>query len=274
MNITEPGIVDDARLGLRLDAYSPDYIGVMGDTHANTRWTLSVIEEMSVRLGQLGQKLPRFILQAGDFGIWADRSGMNFLQQVNLMLSAKGAVIAFVPGNHEDYGYIQSWESDNPPGCPNIYALPRGRRWVWQERTWLALGGAISPDKSVRKPMVDWFPQEAITYKQAVDVANGGPADVMLTHDAPTGVPLKYADPPPYFFKQEDLDKSEKHRELLRSVVNEVEPKFLIHGHYHQGSPRWRSVPMPHGELKVASLHMDGCDGNWGILDIRNMEWV
>src|SRR5690348_15637071 len=152
---------------LNLSLYSPVYVGVLGDLHANTRWAISSIENISSRMDALGEPRPRIFLQAGDFGAWSDRSGWNFLQQVNLALAAKGAMLAFIPGNHEDYNFIESWESDSPPGCPNIYQLPRGRRWRWHDRTWLALGGAVSPDKSIRARQIGWFPQESITYEQA-----------------------------------------------------------------------------------------------------------
>src|SRR6266702_4673557 len=224
---------------LDLSKYSPAFIGVVGDVHANTRWTIRTVEDISAHLHALGEPLPHFILQAGDFGFWSDKSGMNFLQQVNLVLAAKGAVIAAVPGNHENYEAIASWtwfETDTPPGCPNIYILPGGRRWTWHDRTWLALGGAVSVDKAVRKPHVDWFPQEMITYREAVEISKDGPADVMLTHDLPQGVPIKLPDPPPSFWAKEDLERSDRHRELLRSIVDEIKPKYLIHGHYHQGS--------------------------------------
>lgn len=259
---------------LDLSQYSPEYIGVLGDLHSNTRWTISAVEEISIRLHQLGESLPRFLIQVGDFGIWPDRSGMNFLQQVNLVLAAKGAVLAFVPGNHEDYNFIESWPEDTPPRCPNIYCLPRGRRWMWHDRTWLALGGAVSVDKAVRTPQVDWFPQETISYREAEEVCNAGQADVMITHDAPTGVSLRYAEPVPKAWARIDLDRSEQHRSLLRSVVEEVRPSHIIHGHYHQGYPMWREAIMSYGTLHVASLNMDGSAGNWGILNTKTMVWM
>lgn len=584
-------------LMLDLNRYSPVHVGVLGDLHANTRWTIASIEKLCTQLDSLSEPRPWFFLQAGDFGAWDDRGGWNFLQQVNLVLAAKGAVIAFVPGNHENYNFIESWADWSPPGCPNIYQLPRGYRWRWHDRTWLALGGAVSPDKSVRSPQIGWFPQETITYEQAEKVCADGPANVMITHDCfsketlvatrkgfteigslagqkvdlltsnpagkgsaiwvpariysrgiqpllkltltrnripskiiyttaghrwitighvgtknrnrrmcrttelrsgdrlarwmiksfseadispagvqagivygdgtirgdaanvdlydnkkqllswfadyphtvlktpeggdfyqikclprffnelpplnearsylagwlagyiatdghvtthgavalyssdrqslehaqacammlglgtgdigvkksgkdsygdkggfvltfwremfpptlilrtdhraswdsapkpqrfdwivksvestdrveevfcpavpttetfvidghiltgncPTGVPLHYMNPPPSCFAPEDLRRSEQHRQLLRSVVNEIEPEYLIHGHYHQGYPIWRKIPMSHATMKVASLHMDGDEGNRGILNVQTMEWV
>jgi hypothetical protein len=259
---------------LNLNDLSPKYVAVAGDLHANTRWTINMVIGASERLSKLGEPKPHIMLQAGDFGFWNDRSGLNFLQQTNLALSAKGMVAAVAPGNHENYNFIESWEGDSPPDCPSIYQLPRGTRWIWHGRVWLALGGAVSPDRSVRTDQIDWFPQERITLLQAEKACADGHADVMLTHDAPKGVPLQYMNPPPSSFAPEDLRMSEQHRELMFSVVNEVEPSYLIHGHYHQGYPMWRKIIMPHGTLNVASLHMDGCTGNWGILNTQTMEWV
>jgi hypothetical protein len=121
---------------------------------------------------------------------------------------------------------------------------------------------------------VDWWPEETITEGQARQVCEAGPADVMLTHDSPAGAPVTYMDPPPSWWAKEDLRRSEDHRALLRAVVDQVRPGWLIHGHYHQGSPAWLDVRLDGRGMQVASLNRDGAPGNYGVLDVRSMERV
>jgi hypothetical protein len=52
-----------------------------------------------------------------------------------------------------------------------IWHLPRGHRWRWHGRDWLALGGAVSLDRGVRTAGVNWWPEEEITWRQAGPVS-------------------------------------------------------------------------------------------------------
>lgn len=253
---------------------TPEKIGVAGDWHGNTRWALHATTEMCDRIGRFTGSIddPKLILHLGDFGIWPGKSGFYYINELRMMLRFRGAKLWFAEGNHEDYTQLDDFhiEKGNPDKL--ISWLPRGHRWEWHGRKWMALGGAASVDKACRTPYVDWWPEEEITYKQAANVIESGHADVMVCHDAPTGVPFTFP-LPPSFWNAEDIRRSDNHRDLMREIVLAVQPKYFLHGHYHQGGPYWREIDMPYGPLQVASLPCDGMDDNWGILNVKTMIW-
>jgi hypothetical protein len=153
--------------------------------------------------------------------------------------------------------------------APRVWHLPRGMRWSWQGRTWLALGGAASPDRALRQRFGwGWFPQEVISAEDA-DRACRGPADVMVTHEAPAGAPVRYLDPPPAAWDQADLELGERQRDLMRQVVQSVGASQVFHGHHHQQYSA--DVQLESGLVRVTGLDMDGTGGNWAVLDTVTM---
>lgn len=229
---------------------------------------------------------PRLILQLGDFGLWPGRTGRDYLRAVSTALQAADTDLWFIDGNHDDHDQLAALaraqhETLGPqPVAPRIWWLPRGLRWRWHGRTWLALGGAVSPDRAGphRIPGVSWWPQEAVTADQAHTIAQAGPADVMVCHDAPAAVPIVYG-PAPAWWDLADLARSDAHRDLLQRVVDDVQPVWLLHGHHHQCLPP-RPVAMRHGTVMVTGLDMLRADmpagrrgGDYGVLDITTMRW-
>jgi hypothetical protein len=152
-----------------------------------------------------------------------------------------------------------------------IWHLPRGYRWTWHRREWLALGGGVSLDRVARVQGETWWPQEEIQPEQAKDAISGGPADVMVTHDCPSSLTHRFP-PPPSWWDPGDLARSDAHRNLLQTVVDGVRPGHLIHGHLHLSYAR--TVEMSHGPVQVTGLDADGAQqGNWAVLNIQTMEW-
>jgi len=254
----------------------PERIAVVGDLHANTRWSSFILPEIAARLSGESVKLA---VQVGDFGFWPGAAGgLYYLYSVAEWLERLNMTFMFLDGNHEDHPALASYRGDwNVPqdsrsvavAGPRVRWLPRGSRWLWHSREWLALGGAVSVDKDLLTEGEDWFPEEAITPGQAASVSQVGQADVMLTHDCPAGVTLTLPPPPREWLPQ--IPAAEAHRELLQNVVNVVQPSYLIHGHYHMAYSK--PVQMNHGVVKVTGLACDGMDNNWAILNVRTMEW-
>ena len=54
-----------------------------------------------------------------------------------------------------------------------------------------ALGGAYSVDQEYRTAGKDWWPNEEPTTSEARKLMNGGPVDVLITHDVPAGVTVE-----------------------------------------------------------------------------------
>jgi hypothetical protein len=261
---------------------------VAGDWHGNITWALNVIWQAKELLAEEDS---RVILHLGDFGIWPGPAGREYLDRVTLALDQSDTELLFVDGNHEDFTrlaveehsqlsaeleYGQLPEAPIPVGAglrglrARICWLPRGYRWTWHGRTWLALGGGVSLDRAIRTEGKNWWPQEEITPEQAAQVIVDGGADVMVTHDCPAGVAHTFPPPPP-FWDLRDLARNDAHRERLQRVVDAVQPSHLMHGHLHIGYQRM--CDFGYGPVDVTGLDRDGAKWNYTVLNVQTMKW-
>lgn len=250
---------------MNLSELNPGKIMIAGDWHGNLDWALSVVEKAHARLPDEEHKI---ILQLGDFGYWGGWYGSHYLMRLSDRARDLGVMIFFLDGNHEDHPLLAGEEDGDGKVAENIWHLRRGARWEWHGRRWLALGGAVSPDRRIRKLGVSWFREEEISLVTAGLVIMGGPAGVMLTHDCPSGVAHSLGNG--YDFALEDIARAEWHRELLQGIVDEMRPGYLFHGHLHRGYIR--DVRMRHGEVRVIGLDMDGSELNVVVADTETME--
>src|SRR5258706_7873440 len=220
----------------------PRRILVAGDWHGNLRWATSVIQQVP---HLLADEQSRIVLQLGDFGVWpGDEVYTTLLTDALIRADAN---LWFVDGNHEEHpklsALLDGWDGTAPVRYrERIWWLPRGYRWQWHGRTWLALGGAASLDRAglvsargdgqmVRVPNrtrgTDWWPEEEITDEQELAVIAGGKADVMVTHDCPGQVTNSFP-PRPSWWSPLDLERSERHAERLQRVGEAVQPSHLM----------------------------------------------
>jgi hypothetical protein len=205
---------------------------ILGDTHGDLlhmAWAINVAQDNDVD----------YIIQAGDFGYWEHaRSGFEFLNMLNDKLNKAGLQIHWIDGNHENHTKLRS---DYPPRedgmveiRPNIIYIPRGTRWEWGGATFLGIGGAYSIDKHRRTEGVSWWPEEMITDDEVALCADGGPVDIVISHDVPFFVDLS-----PHLFalgvtRPWKWDgNSLTNRRQLTEVFDAVRPKKWYHGHYH-----------------------------------------
>jgi hypothetical protein len=242
----------------------PGKVAIAGDWHANFPWAFYQIGHACARIPD---ESPKIILHAGDLGVWRDPS---FHEDITPVLEKNGAFLWFADGNHEDHPYLAGLADDDGWITPRIRWLRRGTRWEWHGRIWLALGGAVSVDRYLRDEGLDWFPEEAVTDEQEALAIAGGPADVLLSHDAPADAPLRLMRPAPLEW-QRMIPQAEEHRERLQRVCMAVQPSYVFHGHYHQGGVRTARTAW--GKCRFTALDMDGRQENWGILDTETMEW-
>jgi hypothetical protein len=251
--------------------HQPEHVVVAGDWHGDIPWSLSVVAKLPELLPG---EYPRVLLHAGDFGVWTNDDSDAFLDQLNSSLGRSEGIIYFIDGNHEDHRYLHYLAGTPNPTAPvqlrdRIFWLPRGYRWTWHNRTWLALGGAVSLDQADRTSGIAWFPEEEITEAQGRRIMEDGPADVMLTHDAPARVPLRL-DPTGDGWDRDALARSASHRERLQTVVDAVKPSYLIHGHYHL--EHLSVTGMAYGPLTAVGLDKNNArSGNFRVLDVRAM---
>ena len=144
------------------------------------------------------------LIQVGDFWLqdssWAEFS----VDGAMAMLMAKQSPIpvVVVDGNHEVWPTLSpllespdalaALESGKPLhlGGSLWWAL-RGSVWRWSGLTFGALGGAVSPDKFIKRTEGYRWPEESPTAEDVerllANTPDGG-LDVLLTHDAPVQV--------------------------------------------------------------------------------------
>lgn len=201
----------------------PDPVKLMlvGDSHHNHHWLGKVIDVAQ-------QRRVDTIFQLGDFGFWPVRVGRrSYLDKVNAHLEGTGIRFLWLDGNHEHHSLLVPGFKDR-----NIQHVPRGYRWQWWGKTWMAVGGAVSPDKNRRTAGHDWFPDEHLSLPQVLHCARPGHVDVILSHDCPDRVKIPQLKS--YQFPKNIIDESEAHRGSLGYIVDETGAQWLWHGHYHK----------------------------------------
>jgi hypothetical protein len=256
---------------------APGRILVAGDWHGDRKWALKVIGQARELLASEDRKV---ILQLGDFGIWPGAGGVEYIHDLAAGLADDEHELLFTDGNHEDFSWLELVEQGkrHPGGrsyppfsiAPSIWWLPRGYRWEWHGRTWLACGGGVSLDRVIRTEGRDWWPQEEITDEQEAAIIAGGHADVLVSHDRPSGVAHTFPDRPSWW-DQHDVDRSERHEERLQRITDAVQPSHILHGHLHRYYSR--TCDFGYGPVSVNGLDTNGTPGNYAVLDVRTMAW-
>lgn len=158
----------------------------------------------------------------------------------------------FLTGNCFPSLYELSIDEDTGlrPISEHVAHLPRGLRWTWHGRTWMALGGAHSPDRQMRKEGKSWWPQEHLSDADIEAAIAPGAVDVIVAHDAPDKVDIPGLSPTA--FPVREIAASEEHRRQVGQVVDATTPELFFHGHYH------RRYNARRGRTLVVGLADDG----------------
>lgn len=257
----------------------PGVIFAAGDWHGDEPWAVFKIRAAGRRFDKAHEQ-HRLLIHAGDFGFY--RAGARFpryLAAVSNELRRIDATALVVDGNHEDHEWLQEIavrEMTAGRGAPflvapRVYWAPRGFRWTWHGRMWMALGGGVSVNRARLTEGWDWFPAEAITPLQAAAAIGGGPADVIVSHDVPSGVHLALPPPEPGW-ELADLARADAHRDILQDIGEATRPGFWWHGHMHVSYAR--TLDLGWGPVQVTGLSRNRARGNTALLDVRTMDWT
>jgi Icc-related predicted phosphoesterase len=253
-----------------------DRIGLAGDWERDARWARGALAAFAGRGIEA-------VFHLGDFGIWPGGRGRQYLSEVDGTLRGHRQTLYLTPGNHDDYNQINElpalddglqWLTER------IAVIPRGHRWTLGGRIWVSLGGAPSVDYPQRIEGETWWPEEAITDDDVQRVVDGGHADVMLCHDAPTpGTPAVeriIRTGGGWSWTERGLRYAREGRARLTRAVDAVQPSLLVHGHYHVADAA--TVAVGDREREIVSLSANGQHGNLAVLDLAAdtlaWEWV
>lgn len=240
----------------------PGRIAVAGDWHGNLSWSVAAVEHAA----EAGADV---IVHLGDFGY---EFRATFITGLDRALRSAGLPLLFVDGNHECFPVLDRYPI-RPSGLrqvsDTIWHLPRGFRWTWAGLRFLACGGAHSVDRPWRVPGASWWAGEWITDADVQRCAAGGPADVLISHDCPTGVDIPGLRPD--LFPPLEILRADEHRAVLRRVVDATRPGMIWHGHYHQRYT-WTG-DLGYGPVTVRGLDCDATTmaANVRVVDVADL---
>lgn len=205
----------------------PRPFAIFGDWHGDVGWALAAIRS-AAREGV------RTAIHVGDFGLdWPGAKRGRYETKLNKYLKELEITLVVSGGNHDNWETLDTLiaEEDGLANIgSNIRVLPRGGRTVIQGLAVGGLGGAFSVDYEYRTEGKDWWAREEPTRLEAEALVNGGHLDILITHDAPAGVPLRGD----FQLSPEMIEKADRTRNLLREVVDVLTVPHLFCGHWHQ----------------------------------------
>ena len=255
-------------------------IALLGDVHGDYSWmrfVMKTIEDLGISQ----------CVQVGDFGIGNRDANLNFLNNVNKLGEKHNVIVDVVPGNHENWDYINKQFAGSRTDVWEVGAhlriLPRGYRWEQDGLSFLALGGAPSVDRMWRveeqKGVKNtdfhyWWPAEILTQEDVDYAVEGGYADVMIGHDVPHGVREieDLISGNPHGFHVADLLYAEDGRKLITEAWMGVMPKFYIGGHYHPAYGVQETLWIPDSGGYKSQITVLGCNNQPGALAVLDTE--
>lgn len=146
-------------------------------------------------------------VQVGDFGV----GFQPIPDPQNISLNHK-----FIRGNHDD-----------PKACR------LSSRWIEDghydpKHDIMYVGGAYSIDKQFRTPMINWWPDEELSYpefQRVIDSYENLKPSIMVTHDCPTSISNEMFNP-----SQRIPNITSQALDIMFSLY---QPKLWLFGHWH-----------------------------------------
>lgn len=240
-------------------------VAFAGDWHAQTGGVWEKLEQLA------GLGVTR-LYHVGDFALWPDKSGRKFLDEINGYAEDLGIALAVTPGNHEDWRYLGTVfaASDQELGVvrSRITVFPRGHRWTHSGRSFVSFGGGASIDFEYRRLGRSWWPEELPTEADVEALSASGVAEIMIMHDSPApGTPqVEAIRSDPGGWSDSALAYAEAGAQRATAAWAAVQPKLLIHGHFHVRD----EIRLPTGQ-RIVSLAAEQTPGNVITLDLKSM---
>jgi hypothetical protein len=180
------------------------------------------------------------VLHVGDFGIWPDpqrvdratrrHEGAGDFPRWYMERREAPRPTVFIPGNHEDFEFLTPYTQPTAL-LPGLTYLPNGSSTTVEangERLRVGgVGGCFGPE-TYRRPAAKLHARERRHYcREHIDAlirrSTHGRLDVLMTHDAPTGVRLP----------RHNGGALVSPAEGLADLVKATRPRVCLFGHHH-----------------------------------------
>lgn len=170
------------------------------------------------------------ILQVGDFegygfaGYGEFRSKL-FFDWAGRFANTYGIPLHFIRGNHDNSDWLLGLGKTQIR--ENIWYHPNSEKWIWGKTSFIAAGGAYSLDRGMRVLGTDLWSSEEISEEDIKRTESVGIVDIVISHDCPITSNLED------YMGMLPMTECLSNRHKLQSIVENVKPKMLIHGHFH-----------------------------------------
>ena len=205
-------------------------ISIIGDTHG-------YLDKMIANITSDTD----FVLQVGDFGVYLKDSNLSSipehrreqLGQFNKYFEARKSFpvpVYFCKGNHEDFEFLQKYESKNEI-LKNLFYVTNGSVMDIQGVVVAFLGGNFSP-KWFEKETPNFNPKHSQNHKifgylrkAEIDTILNYPGkiDILITHEPSFGPEFQVqSNPRPYGCQ------------AIQDLIEEIQPDYAFSGHIHK----------------------------------------
>ncbi len=191
---------------------------LMGDTHGSTK---VLAEFLSSHSGVS-------IILMGDSALGFQQGDMELLEG---LAKDSGNHLYAIRGNHDNPSLFI-----DPPQGEFLHLLQDYSELILNGRRALAVGGAVSIDRTFRILGRSWWQGEALVWDADRVASLAGQVDILLTHagvQPPSMLPLNIANPG-LFDRDPDLRFDlPQERNLLLDLIDHLQPAEWYFGHYH-----------------------------------------
>jgi hypothetical protein len=221
-------------------------IAVVGDVHGHLALLYAILGRWQRETGRSID----LILQVGDLGAFPaarldqatnrhaardpeERGFAEFAGEAppSTLLDPRPPLV-FIPGNHEDFGYLESCDRNAPANDAcypvsadrRILALRSGRVWTFEAGGESVRIAGVS-GVAARGKKKNLHPRIHLREEDALELAERGPGSlgILISHERPAGIEARL---------RHDLGGSL----ALRLLIEAAQPKFACFGHYdHAG---------------------------------------
>jgi predicted phosphodiesterase len=207
---------------------TPNIYG-LGDTHDLT--TIGILADkydlsncVLIHLGDAGEGFGRNPVE---------RDSPILFHRVNPILEERNIKLLIVRGNHSNPSYFDRLHFFNKE-LSNIEFVEDYSYKTLNDKTFLFVGGATSIDRQVRTTGLDYWKDEV--FKLPTDLTIIKPADVLITHSAPSECPpYGFANILGWFKNDPKLkDMLIKERSDISTLVKLSGVSQVYMGHFHQ----------------------------------------